>query len=103
MAPAELYHYEELGFCAEGEGARMIEEGRTKINGDIPVNPSGGLAGKGHPVGATGLAQVAEIVWQLRGEAGERQVKDPKVGLVQTSGGYVENDSAAAAVVLLKR
>jgi acetyl-CoA acyltransferase len=103
MAPAELYHYEELGFCAEGEGARMIEEGRTKINGDIPVNPSGGLAGKGHPVGATGLAQIAEIVWQLRGEAGERQVKDPKVGLVQTSGGYVENDSAAAAVVLLKR
>ena len=103
MAPAELYHYEELGFCREGEGARMVEEGRTKITGDIPVNPSGGLAGKGHPVGATGLAQIAEIVWQLRGEAGQRQVKDPKVGLIQTSGGWVENDTAAAAVVLLKR
>jgi acetyl-CoA acyltransferase len=103
MAPAELYHYEELGFCGEGEGARMVEEGRTKITGDIPVNPSGGLAGKGHPVGATGLAQVAEIVWQLRGEAGERQVNKPKVGLVQTSGGYVDNDSAAAAIVILKR
>jgi acetyl-CoA acyltransferase len=103
MAPAELYHYEELGFCREGEGARMIEEGRTKITGDIPVNPSGGLAGKGHPVGATGLAQVAEIVYQLRGEAGERQVKDPQVGLVQNSGGYVENDSAAASIVILKR
>ncbi len=103
MAPAELYHYEELGFCGEGEGARMVEEGRTKITGDIPVNPSGGLAGKGHPVGATGLAQIAEIVWQLRGEAGQRQVKDPKVGLIQTSGGWVENDTAAAAVVLLKR
>ncbi len=103
MAPAELYHYEELGFCREGEGSRMIEEGRTKITGDIPVNPSGGLAGKGHPVGATGLAQVAEIVWQLRGEAGERQVNKPKVGLIQNSGGYVENDSAAATIVILKR
>ena len=80
MAPAELYHYEELGFCGEGEGARMIEDGRTKITGDIPVNPSGGLAGKGHPVGATGLAQVAEIVWQLRGEAGQRQVKAAESG-----------------------
>jgi acetyl-CoA acetyltransferase len=103
MAPVELLHYESLGFCGEGEGARLLEEGRTRITGDIAVNPSGGLAGRGHPVGATGMGQVAEIVWQLRGEAGDRQVKAPKVGLVQTSGGYVEEDSAAAAIVILKR
>jgi len=103
MAPVELIHYESLGFCGEGEGGRLLDEGRTRITGDIAVNPSGGLAGRGHPVGATGMGQVAEIAWQLRGEAGERQVKDPKVGLVQTSGGYVEGDSAAAAIVILKR
>ncbi len=103
MAPAELYHYEELGFCEKGGGAQMIEEGRTKITGDIPVNPSGGLAAKGHPIAATGLAQVAEIVWQLRGEAGKRQVENPKVGLVQTSGGLVEDDTATAGIVILKR
>ena len=103
MSPVELYHYEELGFCAKGEGARLLEEGRTQITGDIAVNPSGGLAGRGHPVAATGMAQVAEIVWQLRGEAGDRQVFEPKVGLVQTSGGYVEDDTAAAAIIILKR
>ena len=103
MAPAELYHYEELGFCKKGEGAQLIEAGRTKITGDIPVNPSGGLAAKGHPIAATGLAQIAEIVWQLRGEAGKRQVHAPKVGLVQNSGGVVEGDSAAASIVVLKR
>ena len=103
MAPIELVHYEELGFCPEGEGAGLLEEGRTDITGDIAVNPSGGLVGRGHPVAATGMAQIAEIVWQLRGEAGGRQVPNPKVGLVQTSGGYVADDSAAAAIVILKR
>jgi len=104
MAPVELMHYEELGFCPEGEGARWLDEGRTKITGDIAVNPSGGLAGRGHPVAATGMAQIAEIVWQLRGEAGGRQVRsNPKVGLVQTSGGFVEDDAAVSAIVILKR
>jgi acetyl-CoA acetyltransferase len=103
MAPVELSHYEELGFCAPGESLRLLEEGRTRITGDIAVNPSGGLAGRGHPVAATGMAQVAEIVWQLRGEAGGRQVSDPKVGLIQTSGGYVHDDTAAAAVIVLKK
>ena len=105
MAPAELWLYEQLGFCKRGESARLIDEGRTKITGDIPVNPSGGLAAKGHPVSATGLAQVAEIVWQLRGEAGERQIPGkPKVGLTENAGGYTEfDDNAAAAVVILKR
>lgn len=103
MAPAELLLYEELGFCQKGEAIRLIDEGRTKIDGDIPVNPSGGLAAKGHPVGATGIIQVAEIVWQLRGEAGHRQVANPKVGLVQNRGGFIEGDDAASAITILKR
>jgi len=103
MAPAELKLYEELGFCKEGEAARMIDEGRTMITGRIPVNPSGGLAAKGHPVGATGLAQIAEIVWQLRGEAGDRQVSNPKVGLTQNQGGLVVGDNAACVVTILKK
>jgi acetyl-CoA acetyltransferase len=103
MAPAELLLYEELGFCKEGEAGRMIDEGRTSLIGTIPVNPSGGLAAKGHPVGATGLAQIAEIVWQLRGEAGERQVtNNPKVGLTENAGGWSSDDNAACAVTILK-
>ena len=103
MAPAELLIYEELGFCGEGEGARLIDEGRTTLAGDKPVNPSGGLAAKGHPVGATGLAQIAEIVWQLRGEADKRQAASPQVGLAQNVGGIVDGDSAAFCVTILKR
>jgi len=103
MAPAELMEYEELGLCKKGEAARMIDEGRTKIDGDIPVNPSGGLTARGHPIGATGLYQVAECVWQLRGEAGKRQVHNPRVALVQNRGGFVEGDDAAAAVIILRR
>jgi len=103
MAPAELMIYEELGLCKEGEGGRMIDEGKTEITGTIPVNPSGGLAAKGHPVAATGLAQIAEIVWQLRGEAGDRQVGNPRVGLTENAGGWVIDDNAACAVTILKR
>ncbi|WP_078428262.1 thiolase C-terminal domain-containing protein [Alkalihalobacterium alkalinitrilicum] len=108
MSPAELKLYEELGLCAEGEAISLIREGRTKITGDIPVNPSGGLASRGHPVGATGLAQIAEVVWQLRGEAGKRQIKGkngklPRFGLTQNDGGYVEGDQAATAVHILSR
>ena len=103
MAPSELYHYEDLGFCPQGEGAFMIEKGRTKITGDIPVNPSGGLVARGHPIGATGLAQVAEIVWQLRGEAGARQVADPRVGLVENTGGIVEDEAGVATITILQK
>lgn len=88
---AELYHYENLGLCARGEGGRMIDEGETQIGGKIPVNPSGGLLAKGHPLGATGIAQVTELVWQLRGEAGSRQVADPHVALAHCLGGVVDN------------
>lgn len=84
---AEMIVYEALGFCEKGAGARLIEEERTSLGGDIVVNPGGGLLSRGHPVGATGLLQTAEIVWQLRGEAGARQVQDAKVGLIETMGG----------------
>jgi acetyl-CoA acetyltransferase len=104
MAPAELLLYEELGFCKPGGAGRMIDEGETALTGRIPVNPSGGLAAKGHPVAATGLAQIAEIVWQLREEAGQRQVSNrPRIGLTENAGGWTSNDNAACAVTILKR
>jgi len=104
---SEIVHYEDLGFCKKGEGGKMIETGETNIGGKIPVNPSGGLLSKGHPLGATGIAQVAEIVWQLRGEAGDRQVKDPKVGLTHCAGGFQESlelaEVSACTVLLFKK
>jgi acetyl-CoA acetyltransferase len=103
MAPAELRLYEELAFCEEGQAGEMIDEGHTTLTGKIPVNPSGGLAAKGHPISATGLAQVAEIVWQLRGEAGPRQVSNPRVGLTENAGGWSMDDNAACSVTILKR
>ena len=84
---AEMIVYEALGFCEKGAGVRLIEEERTSLGGDIVVNPGGGLLSRGHPIGATGLLQTAEIVWQLRGEAGARQVQDAKVGIIETMGG----------------
>lgn len=86
---AEISHYENLGLCPRGEGGRLIEDGATEIGGRIPVNTSGGLLSRGDPTGATGVAQVVEIVWQLRGEAGKRQVPDAKVGLTQNLTGMI--------------
>ncbi len=109
FSPAELQAYEEIGLCADGEGKRLIDEGKTEIGGEIPVNTSGGLASKGHPVGATGLAQIAEVVWQLRGQAGPRQVegrnkrRGPVLGLTHNGGGVLEGDAAAMAIHILKR
>jgi acetyl-CoA acetyltransferase len=101
---AELFHYENLGICGKGEGGRLIEEGHTELSGRIPVNPSGGLLAKGHPLGATGVAQIVEIVWQLRGEAGKRQVPDARVGLAHCVGGVVDGlDLGACTVHILKR
>lgn len=82
----ELLHYEELGFCDVGEGGRLIDEGATEIGGRIPVNVSGGLISKGEPVGASHLGQIVELVWQLRGEAGARQVAGAKVALANVTG-----------------
>lgn len=105
MAPAELRLYEELGLCEEGEAGSMIDRGDTTLTGKIPVNSSGGLAAKGHPISATGLAQIAEIVWQLRGEASHRQIakSNPKVGMTENAGGWSMDDNAACAVTILKR
>jgi acetyl-CoA acyltransferase len=86
FATAELLHYENLMLCGEGEAGRMIDEGRTALGGDIPVNTSGGLLSKGHPIGATGVANICEIVWQLRGQAGARQIEGYKAGLAHTIG-----------------
>ena len=84
---AEICVLEELGITVKGKGGEAAESGLTKLGGKIPVNLSGGLKAKGHPVGATGVAQIVEIVTQLRGEAGKRQVKNAKVGLAQNMGG----------------
>jgi acetyl-CoA acyltransferase len=86
FATAELLHYENLGLCGEGEAGRMIDEGRTSIGGDIPVNASGGLLSKGHPLGATGVANIFEVVTHLRGQAGGRQVEGAKAGLAHVIG-----------------
>jgi acetyl-CoA acyltransferase len=104
MSPIEIVSCEDLGFCQKGEGLHLLKEGRTKITGDIPINTSGGLCARGHPVGATGIAQVSEIVWQLRGEAGPRQVANAKVGMCEDSGGVlVDGDNAAFTNIILKR
>ncbi len=91
---AELIASEDLGFFAPGQSGPACAEGRTAKNGDLPINASGGLKSKGHPVGATGAAQICEVFWQLRGEAGERQVPCNRLGLTENLGG-----SGATAVV----
>jgi acetyl-CoA acetyltransferase len=103
MAPGELLYYEHLGLCEPGGAAELLRSGATGLNGRIPVNPSGGLVARGHPVGATGLAQLAELTWQLRGEADRRQVSEPRIGLAQNSGGWLEGESAACNVHILER
>ncbi len=100
-APAEIVLYEELGFCGTGEGGPLIDSGFTELTGKLPVNTSGGLLSKGHPIGATGVAQIYEIFAQLRGEADERQVKGAKVGLCENGGGMVRGEAAAVAVHIL--
>ncbi len=104
MAPAELMLYERLGLCDPGDGPRLIDDGVTTLSGRVPVNPSGGLCSRGHPVGATGLLQIAELVWQMRGEAGERQIeKRPKVTMAQNQGGLLlGQDSAVYCCTILK-
>jgi len=94
----ELDWYEDLQLCARGEGARMVREGVTKLGGKIPVNPSGGLACFGEAVPAQALAQVCELTWQLRGQAGERQVPNAKVGITANQGLFGHGSS-----VILKK
>lgn len=99
---AELLYYEAFGFCAPGEAVDLLERGETSLGGRIPVNPSGGLLCKGHPVGATGIAQVVEAVWQLRGEADKRQVQGAKTALTHCTGGGIAGlDHGACSINIL--
>jgi len=100
-APAELIHYENLGLCAPGDAPSLIRSGDTDIGGRISVNPSGGLLSRGHPVGATGVAQIVELAQQLRGTAGARQRPGAKVALAENNGGQLAGDSAVALVTIL--
>jgi len=99
---AELVYYEALGLCGRGEAHELLRSGATSLGGRIPVNPSGGLLAKGHPLGATGVAQMVEAVWQLQGRAGDRQVQDAELALTQCTGGGIAGvDHAASAVHVL--
>jgi acetyl-CoA acetyltransferase len=98
---SEIIHYEDLGFCAMGEGAAMLQAGDTALGGRLPVSTSGGLLSRGHPLGATGIAQAVEVVTQIRGEAGARQVEGARIGLIHCVGGFIAHDAAASAVHVL--
>jgi acetyl-CoA acyltransferase len=97
----ELLAYEELALCAPGEGARFAQSGASSLGGGVPVNTSGGLESRGHPVAATGLAQIAELVTQLRQDAGDRQVQDARIAVAENAGGFAVDDTAAAVVTVL--
>jgi acetyl-CoA acetyltransferase len=99
FAPAEIQLYDALGFSGKGEGYRLIRDNATAFSGSRPVNVSGGLKAKGHPIGATGVGMMIETFLQLRGEAGERQLPSPEIGLIENHGGT----GAVAAVTILGR
>jgi acetyl-CoA acetyltransferase len=99
----ELDLMERLGFCPRGEGGPFIETGVTELTGEIPINPSGGLLARGHPIGASGLAQIHELVTQLRGEADKRQVKNHKFALAENGGGSLGRGSAAQCIHILEK
>lgn len=100
-ASGELLSYASLQLCAPGEEQRLIEDGVTALGGGSPFNPSGGLQSRGNPSGATGIAQIVELVWQLRGDAGERQVTGARVGLAENAGGMVDDRTAAVSIHVL--
>ena len=99
----ELHQTEAMGFCPMGEGGPFAESGATKLGGLLPVNTSGGLECRGHPIGASGLAQIYEIGLQLRGEAGKRQVEGARIGLAENGGGNIGVEEAAMCIHLLQR
>lgn len=102
-AYSEIQQIENLHLCPIGEGGLFTEQGHTKLGGSVPVNPSGGLVSKGHPVGATGIMQMHELVTQLRAEAGARQVENAKIGVAENGGGFYETEEAATVVTILER
>ncbi|GAA0504350.1 thiolase family protein [Pigmentiphaga daeguensis] len=100
---AEIRHVENLGLCEIGAGARLAESGATTLGGRIPVNTSGGLVSKGHPIAATGIIQLHELITQLRGEAGSRQVADARLAAAENGGGFYDGEEAVAAVTILEK
>lgn len=100
---AEIEACEALGLAERGQGGPLVISGATSLGGTVPVNPSGGLLSRGHPVAATGAAQLVELTWQLRGEAGDHQVRDAVVGAAENHGGLVGDDVAVASVAILER
>lgn len=98
---AEIIQSENLGFCKIGDGGPLAERGETSLGGRIPINPSGGLESKGHPIGATGLGQIFELVTQLRGDAGPRQVEGARFGVAENGGGFYGYEEAAATITIL--
>lgn len=99
---AEIQLSEALGICDPGSGVDHVLEGKTALDGETPISPSGGLKARGHPIGATGVAQLSELVWQLRGEAGDRQVTDAQIGLAENGGGALNGVGANLTVHILK-
>jgi acetyl-CoA acyltransferase len=97
----ELIAYEEIGFCEPGGGSRLALDGVTALGGRMPVNTSGGLESRGHPMSATGASQITELVRQLRGEAGARQVPNARFALAENAGGFAVDDTAAIAITIL--
>src|SRR5215469_10448917 len=99
---AEIHLIEDLRLCPRGQGGPFTASGATQRDGKIPVNPSGGLVSRGHPIGATGLMMLNELCLQLRGEAGEIQVPEARIALAENGGGLIGNDLAACAVTILE-
>lgn len=100
---AEIQQSENLGLCEYGQGGWIAEKGETKLGGRIPINPSGGLESKGHPIGATGLGQIHELVTQLRHEAGPRQVEGARFGIAENGGGFYRCEEALVCITILGR
>ncbi|RBI72714.1 thiolase family protein [Roseovarius sp. TE539] len=98
----EIFQLEMMGFADDGEGGKMLENGETTLGGRLPVNLSGGLVSKGHPVGATGLSMIHELALQLRGEAGQRQADAARIALAENGGGVIGFDEAACSIILLE-
>ncbi len=102
VSPIELYYYKALGVCESGEVARFVREEKPALHGAVPFNPSGGINSRGHPVGATGVAQVCELALQISGDAGQRQLRRARRGMALNSGGWIGDDPAVNAVHILE-
>ena len=101
-ATSEIVAYDYLGICEKGQGGLLIEDGSTRLGGRLPVNVSGGLLRKGHPIGATGAAQIVELTEQLQGRSNQRQVENARIGLAHNGGGMIGTDAAATVVSILR-